>query len=160
MTQVCSTRHDGVRYYRPHIHPQPFAYHFDIMGLWNELQQPARIIFLSFRAELLTKRIMPHQLPGHSIYLVRADQPELIEVGSEGSRDAFTRPPRLSMEEHAHAIVRLDVPGTRWQAVGLLQPAFLSRFQSRSQPEIQYSRCCSDLFLADFPVDPASVETT
>jgi diguanylate cyclase (GGDEF)-like protein/PAS domain S-box-containing protein len=120
--------HDGVRYYCPLIHPQPFAYHFDIMGLWNEQQQPARIIFLSFRAELLTKLIRAYQLPGHAIYLVKADQPDLIEVAAEGTRDEFTRPPRLHADEHAKEIIQADVPGTRWQAVGLLQPSLLIRF--------------------------------
>ena len=119
---------DGMRYYRPHIHPQPFAYHFDIMGLWNEKGQPARIVFMSFRAQLLTKLIRTYQLPGQLLYLVSTEQPNLIEIGVEGARDALTRPARLSLVELDHMISRRNIPGTRWQAVGLLQPDLLSRF--------------------------------
>jgi len=116
---------DGIRYYRPHIHPQPDSYHFDIMGLWNEPSQPPQIIFLSFQARLLTKLLRTYQLPGHAIYLVRSDQPDLIEVGAQGTRDELSHPARLSREEQDQVVPRLEIPGTRWQAVGLLQPEML-----------------------------------
>ena len=119
---------DGMRYYRPIIHPQPFFYHFDIMGLWSEHAQPPRILFLNFSAQLLTKLIKTYQLPGHTIYLVRADQPSLIEIGAEGARDAMARPTSLSMEERDRIIGELDVVGTRWRAVGLFQPNLLAQF--------------------------------
>jgi diguanylate cyclase (GGDEF)-like protein/PAS domain S-box-containing protein len=122
--------HEEMSYYRPHIHPQPYSYHFDIMGLWNEPQQPARLIYLSFQAQLLAKLIRAYQLPGQAIYLTRADRPDLIEVGADGSRDEFSRSPRLSKRELDSAPVQLNVIGTRWRAIGLLQPGLLSQYNS------------------------------
>ncbi|MGD8590276.1 MAG: hypothetical protein PVG22_15730, partial [Chromatiales bacterium] len=51
--QTLFQEQDGLRYYRPIVHPQPFAYHFDIMGIWNEQDQTPHVIFLSFKARLL-----------------------------------------------------------------------------------------------------------
>jgi diguanylate cyclase (GGDEF)-like protein/PAS domain S-box-containing protein len=126
--QTLFTERKGVRYYLPIIHPQPYSYHFDIMGLWHEHDQPPRILFLNFRAQLLTKLIRTYQLPGHAIYLVRADQPGLIEIGAEGTRDEMARPNRLSRQERNQIISRLDVVGTRWRAVGLFKPDLLARY--------------------------------
>jgi diguanylate cyclase (GGDEF)-like protein/PAS domain S-box-containing protein len=120
---------DGLRHYRPLIHPQPFSYHFDIMGLWNRQDQLPRILFLNFRADLLNQLIRSHQLPGHEIYLVHADQPDLIEISVQGTRDQMTRQPRLNGAELDRVIHQQEITGTRWQALGFLQPELLQGYR-------------------------------
>ena len=123
------TERAGVRYYRPVVHPQPFAYHFDIMALWDTQEQHSRILFLNFSAELLTRLIRTYQLPGHAIYLINAERPDLIELSAEGPRDEMNRQPRLSKEERDKVIRQLEINGTRWQVIGLLQPNLLLAYR-------------------------------
>lgn len=117
--------HDHKHYYMPLIHPQPDSYHFDIMGMWNYSGQPSRIMFVSFQGEILTQLIKTYQLPGHQIFLVRADKPDLIEVSAEGTRDRITRESQISEDERSAASIQIDIPATRWRAVGILQPELL-----------------------------------
>ncbi len=133
---------DGLRSYMPFIHPQPDAYHFDIMGLWNDIDQPSRIMFVSFHSEILTNLIRTYQLPGHLIFLVRSDQPDMIEIGAEGTRDQLTRQPRVGEHELNESFLQVDVPGTRWKAIGFLEPSLLP----------QYSQIINKRFSTNFAI--------
>ncbi|MEN8179855.1 MAG: EAL domain-containing protein [Pseudomonadota bacterium] len=119
---------NGLRSYIPFLHSQPNAYHFDIMGLWQGIDQQNRIMFISFRGELLAKLIRTHQLPGHLIFLVRADQPDLIEVGANGTRDQLTRQSRVNEDDKNEPYIQIDAPGTRWKVIGFLQPNLLPQY--------------------------------
>lgn len=117
---------DGVTKYRPIIHPQPYSYHFDIMGLWGSDKNLNQILFVSFYSETLIAILRDHQMPGHHIYLVRTGGSDLIEVGVEGARDQLKRSFRLNETDLGDQFVHKVVPGTRWKVVGFFQSGFLS----------------------------------
>jgi diguanylate cyclase (GGDEF)-like protein/PAS domain S-box-containing protein len=102
-------------------------------------------MFVSFHGELLTNLIRTYQLPGHQIFLVRADQPDLIEVAAEGTRDKLTRHIRIGEREKDDSFIQVDVPATRWLAVGFLQagllPQHMQILNNRSRTNIAILLC-------------------
>lgn len=117
---------EGVPHYQPVLHPQPNAYHFDIMGLWGSDSDQNHILFMSFNSETLSGILRDYQMPGSHIYLVQTGGSDLIEVGVEGARHQLNRSPTLSDTDKGDLFVQTAVPGTRWKAVGFTQSGLLS----------------------------------
>jgi PAS domain S-box-containing protein len=98
---------------RVHIHPQPGAYHFDIMVRLSE-GGPGDVFFVSFHPNVLARTLGNSVLEGHSLLLLLREVSGLIEVSAEGARDRLQRDPYLSKEEVARVSASVPVPGTEW----------------------------------------------
>jgi signal transduction histidine kinase len=105
-----------------YIHPNPLGYHFDIMVPWGSQKKPQGVFFLSFHPGLLARTLQRMQLPGHELLLLRKDQPGLIEITAEGSRDLLQREFFLDPDELARLSYTLNISGTRWDLVDLPAP--------------------------------------
>ncbi|MCB1876272.1 MAG: PAS domain S-box protein [Chromatiales bacterium] len=104
------------------IHPNPFAYHFDIMTPWPPVGNVAGLFFVSIRADHLADMLSQFTLPGHELLLVKASDPTLIEVSKAGSRDRLQRAIRLGPEELKWINGRQAVRGTNWEVIALGSP--------------------------------------
>ena len=102
-----------------YIHPNPLAYHFDIMVPWGSQGTPQGVFFLSFHPDLLARTLQRMQLPGHKLLLLRKDKPGLIEITAEGSRNLLQRAFFLDPDELARLSHTLQITGTRWDLVDL-----------------------------------------
>jgi len=131
--------------YKPIIHPQAFNYHFDIMGLWSNNQNNNNVLFVSYVATDLSTIIRDYQTSAQSIYLVRIEDPQMIEVSVNGSRDRINREPKLSPEEQQSIMTSKIIPGTRWQIVG--QPSTNLLTETTRQYLTQYGSIAAVLLI-------------
>ena len=102
-----------------YIHPNPLAYHFDIMVPWGNTGELQGVFFLSFHPDLLARTLQRMQLPGHELLLLRKDKPGLIEITAAGSRNLLQREFFLDADELARLSHTLQITGTRWDLVDL-----------------------------------------
>lgn len=100
--------------HKVYIHPQPAAYHFDVMARWETPGRDRGVFFVSFHPTLIARLLANSEFVGHQLLVVLASDPELIEVTAEGARNKLTRDLRLSAEELGQLDASQPVPGTRW----------------------------------------------
>lgn len=105
--------------YEVHIHPQPGAYHFDIMSRWRTQEGARGVFFISFKPDLIARMLANTELPGHRLLVLLRRDPSLIEITSEGARDRLQRDFRLSPEERAALSFMRPVVGTAWAIADL-----------------------------------------
>ena len=105
--------------YLPHIHPNPAAYHFDVMTKFDDGKSRG-ILFISFHADVMGKILNSAQAPGHNVMLIYPKRSNLIEVVASGARNHIMRDDyRMSDAEQARILESNDVDETRWRAVDL-----------------------------------------
>ncbi len=100
--------------HKVYIHPQPGAYHFDIMARWETPGRDRGVFFVSFHPTLIARLLANSEFVGHRLLVLLASDPELIEVTAEGARNKLTRSLRLSAEEIDQVGAAQPIPGTRW----------------------------------------------
>jgi diguanylate cyclase (GGDEF)-like protein/PAS domain S-box-containing protein len=106
------------------IHPGPQVYHFDVAVPWPTPGGNG-LFFLSFRAHRIAQLLNEVQLPEHTLLLVNRDQPALMEITRQGSREVLAgehmlEPAALASIDRLGA--QAQVPGTRWLATSLPAP--------------------------------------
>jgi PAS domain S-box-containing protein len=99
---------------RVYVHPQPDAYHFDIMARIDGAGAEAGVFFVSFHPTVIARVLHNGELAGHQLMLLRGGLGGLIEVTADGARDVLTRDPRLSPEERQRVLTSVPVTGTDW----------------------------------------------
>lgn len=116
---------DSFSDYRPFIHPQGENYHFDMMTLWEATGGDVSILFISFHPKQLAHIIASFELPGHQVVLVREDQPNLIELTAEGTREALNRDFHLTPDELGRVYHSLPIEHTKWLALIMPEAGFM-----------------------------------
>ena len=112
----------------PRIHPGPRVYHFDVLARLDT-DTRTRILFVSFRADLLASILQNVQMPEHELYLVLPGTPPLIEVTARGARNRLPRNDyQLTADEQHRLLASMPVEGTRWQVVDLRRPGLYAAF--------------------------------
>jgi len=81
------------------IHPGPRAYHIDIVQPLTLQDGRQGIFFASYKPSRISQLLTQGAPAGQQLFLVRDDQPGLIEVSAEGSRDTLKRDIKLSKAE-------------------------------------------------------------
>lgn len=104
---------------RVYIHPQPGAYHFDLMARLDETGQGPAVFFVSFHPTVVARLLNSHAPERHRLLLLRGSATGLIEVTGEGARDQIKREPRLSPHEIERVAATETVAGTDWVLVDL-----------------------------------------
>ncbi len=105
--------------HRARIHPNPAAYHFDVMTPWQYKNQNG-LLLISFHADFLGQLLMVHQSPGHLPLLVYPEMSNLIEATPDGARNNWDRDDyRMQPDELRRVLVKMPVEGTRWQVFDL-----------------------------------------
>jgi len=103
----------------PRIHPNIDSYHFDILSEITGNNKTI-ILFISFRAHILSEIVRSAQTPGHQLLITHPTKNGLIEVTSSGSRDVLDRDSYLlTDEEHARSMSKTKITGTKWFAEDL-----------------------------------------
>jgi signal transduction histidine kinase len=115
----------------PRIHPNPTAYHFDIMG--NLMVNGNRnILLVSFQANVLTSLLAYAQSPDHTLMLVVPGTHQLIEMTAQGARNQLERSSyTMTDKEQSHVLSRKVVPGTSWEVVDLANPDLFPSFKKQ-----------------------------
>jgi PAS domain S-box-containing protein len=98
---------------RVYLHPQPGAYHFDVMVHLGG-DQAAGVFFVSFQPTLIARILRNSQLEGHRLVLLHQDVGGLIELTAEGARDQLKGQMRLTDQERERIASTAPVPGTEW----------------------------------------------
>ncbi len=104
---------------RVYIHPQPGAYHFDVMARLDEVGQGPGVFFVSFHPTLVARLLSGHSPEYHQLVLLQGSTGGIIEVTGAGARDQLKREPRLTEHEIERIAATLPVPGTDWVLVDL-----------------------------------------
>ena len=90
-----------------HVHPNPNAYHIDIMTQWGN-EERGGIFFVSFHTDFLSKLLKLSSLPRHELMLISTQFQNLIEVTEKGERFVLKRDDyRLTEEEQERIFDRL-----------------------------------------------------
>lgn len=106
---------DGDRHpYRPYLHPQPEAYHFDVMANWEAPDGERGVFFVSFHPTVIARILANSELAGHQLLVLLASDLPLIEVTSNGARNTLRRGLRLTAAELARLGSSQPIPDTRW----------------------------------------------
>lgn len=117
--------------YLPYIHPNSEGYHFDIMVRYGN-GKTAGIFFVSFLADILGDIIKSIQGPYQKIMLIYPQRDNLMEVVAGGARNHELRDDyRLSEQEQSRISLRLDIAGTRWQAIDFHNDSLYSSFKNK-----------------------------
>ena len=113
-----------------YIHPNPLAYHFDIMAKVNIGLNEQTIFFVSFSPDIISQIINNSELYAHKLMLLKNDSQGLIEITSRGARNLLPAD-RLRISEddmqmiiHSHAVANTD-----WELVDIPVNDYLSRHQ-------------------------------
>lgn len=95
------------------IHPVPGHYHFDLM---TRLPMPAGgkgVFLVSLPPLVISELLAAGEISSHTRMLVRADDPTLIDVTSDGSRELLQGRFRLPDDPQSLSVV-VPVAGTNW----------------------------------------------
>lgn len=110
------------------IHPNPLAYHFDIMVKVDIGLGEQSIFFMSFSPELITRILNNGELYSHKLTLIKNDSSGLIEITSKGARDMLPSDNmRLSEKQHKNTIYSRPVLHTEWKLIDYPINDYLTR---------------------------------
>jgi len=102
------------------IHPNPLAYHFDVMVPVELPSKKNVIFFISFRPSLLSRFLESSQLFQNRLIALHQKRKGLVELHSNGSRDTLQEGEfHLSAEQLARVSHRKGINGTYWELVNL-----------------------------------------
>ena len=105
--------------YEVYVHPQPGAYHFDIMARWQMPEGGSGVFFVSFHPTVVTRVLANSELVGYHLLVLLATDTRLIELTAAGTRDVLSRNIRLSEDEFERLDLFEPIPGTRWVLAAL-----------------------------------------
>ena len=112
---------------RVYIHPQPGAYHFDLMARIDHPGRESQVFFVSFHPTVVARLLGSHAPERHELLLLRESVSGVIEVSAEGARDQIKREPQLAPGEVARIAAVVPVPGTDWLLADLPDAGLESR---------------------------------
>lgn len=119
--------------YAARIHPNNFAYHFDIMADWPSVNGRTNMLMVSFAPTELSKMLRAIEPPGHQLMLVSNTEPPLIEITAQGARDRTPREDyRLSPAELKQLLSSQSVEHSQWNVADFLRPDFEADFRQRN----------------------------
>ena len=114
------------------VHPNPVAYHYDVMAYWQAAAARDRILMVSFKPDQLVQKLRAVKVPGHDLMLLLADGSNLIEVTADGARTVLNRDDyRLTADEAQRIVHRQEIRGSRWQLADLFEPGFVPAHRRR-----------------------------
>ncbi|NOX91380.1 MAG: HAMP domain-containing histidine kinase [Gammaproteobacteria bacterium] len=117
----------------PRIHPNPEAYHFDVISNYGNDEG---ILFISFHADILGNILKSVEAHKHQLLLIMEAGLDLIEVTADGARNHWIRDDyRMLNDEKDRILAMKNIPGTVWSATDLYQPTLFSA--TRNQIVIQ-----------------------
>ena len=120
--------------YAARIHPNNYAYHFDIMADWPGANGRTNMLMVSFAPTELGKMLRAIESAGHQLMLISTSEPPLIEVTAQGARDRTPRTDyRLTSDELKQLLVRQPVAHSRWSVADFLLPEFEAEFNRRNR---------------------------
>ncbi len=115
----------------PRIHPNPGAYHYDIMSIIPGRKNEEHIFFVSFHAETLAPVLKHAQPPNHNLLLVMLGKKPLLEVSPEGPRYVIDRNDyHLEASEMRRLLSQSPVEGSRWTVIDLYSEGFFSSIRN------------------------------
>jgi diguanylate cyclase (GGDEF)-like protein len=127
-TEVREYLASGSGEYKPWIHPQAGNYHYDLMVQ----REDGGLFFISFNPDELVHILASYQLPNHHTFLLRTDEPGLIDVSAAGPRDKLKREIRFSAEELKAVAVQIPIEGSRWMVAIMPEQAFIDKLLSKN----------------------------
>ena len=102
------------------IHPNPLAYHFDIMVKVDIGLNEQSIFFVSFSPQLLSEILNNSELFSHQLLLIKRDSRGLIEVTSKGARDLLPAEKLYISDSQRQQIVHSHpVNHTSWELIDI-----------------------------------------
>lgn len=108
----------------PRIHPNPEAYHFDVLAKYGNNEG---ILLISFQADILGQTLKSNEAHGHQLLLILEAGQDMIEVTSVGARNRLHRDDyRMSNNEKNRILATKQVPNSAWTATDLSNPALFS----------------------------------
>lgn len=111
--------------YSTRIHPNPIAYHYDIITHWGD----KGIFFVSFRPEIISRLLVAASPAGHELQLVVKDREYLLEIDEHGSRDKTPRLDyRMDKQDRNRILNMVKVAGTEWDLLDLYEPRLFEDF--------------------------------
>lgn len=88
--------------------------HFDIMAHSGGKESDGSIFFISYRTDTLKRTLVNTGVADHRIYLLRRDDPGLIELAITGNDNTPSGNERLTADEMQRISFSAPVPGTLW----------------------------------------------
>ena len=103
--------------YSIRLHPNPHIYHYDIMGKWSDGNIDG-IFFVSFKPDIIVRRLIAASPPGHELALIIKDRDYLLEINEAGSREKAPRDDYCMTEQDKSRIIDIvPIANSEWQLV-------------------------------------------
>ncbi len=131
------------------LHPNPKAYHFDIMTAWdnqpvmvgdfNDLNISKAVFFISFKPTIITRILKNSQVHNHQLFLLKKDRPNLIEISAQGSRIQIPNLNGnffLSPEQISRIGFKKSVDETAWDLVDIQNENILIEYRNERITQI------------------------
>ena len=111
------------------IHPNPLAYHFDIMVKVDIGLNEQSIFFVSFSPEVISAILNNSELYAHKLILIKKDSDGLIEITSKGGRNLLPAEQlRISGDDMQKIVYRQAVANTVWKLVDIPVNDYVSKY--------------------------------
>lgn len=125
--QMLATQND----YKIRIHPNQHEYHYDIMSKWGD-DKLGGIFFISFRPEVIVRRLVAASPPGHQLVLLIEQREHLIEITEDGSREKTPLEDyRMPDKQKARIMGMIPVAHTEWHLADLHESNLFTELANR-----------------------------
>lgn len=115
--------------YSIRLHPNAFAYHYDIMGKWGD-NNLGGVFFVSFKPEVIVRRLVAASPPGHELALIIKERNYLIEITESGSREKTpSEDYRMPEQDKRRILDMFPVASTDWQLVDMQAAGLFTDFK-------------------------------
>ena len=120
ITQMLKVKQHKVR-----IHPNPIAYHYDIIAPWND----HGIFFVSFKPEIISRLLVAASPAGHELKVIIQDPSHLLEIDEQGARNKTPKLDyRLTDNEKSRILNSVKVGNSHWHLIDMHESNLFSDF--------------------------------
>lgn len=129
------------------LHPNPKAYHFDIMTEWDNEQTTVSdlndfsqaVFFISFKPTIIARILKNSQVHDHQLFLLKKDTINLIEISAQGTRIQIPNLNGeffLSPEQISRIGFKKSVDETAWELVDIQDENILIDYRNERITQI------------------------
>ena len=113
------------------VHPNPAAYHFDILTRFNS-NNTDYIFFASFGTDEITNLLRVSKPEDHNLLIRFKNKDDLIEITNNGGRnDILNRDDfRMSADEKDRMLATYEIPGTVWDVADIHRKGLFKEYKT------------------------------
>ncbi len=111
-----------------HKNPKPKNFHFDVLTHLTLQNQEKAILFMSLNTSFIEQILAKRPPLNHSFFLIKNNEPSIIEISSEGNSGTIKRNKQFSRTEQNLINTNIKVIGTDWNLLSTFNHSSITQF--------------------------------